>query len=130
MTSADKRLEEKLKPFFSYEVEFCGNCRHSWYSHYWNGAGNPENAGWASCIESDCRCTWDDAHQETVTEYYEETIKSLAALIKEECRRARIEELEKVCCCDVEPINEENSINVCYGKHVERIEELSKEVEK
>ena len=38
--------------------------------------------------------------------------------------KARIAELKKVCCCDIEPIDSENSINVCNDEHGTRISDL------
>lgn len=39
--------------------------------------------------------------------------------------KAIVAELEKIHCCDNEPVNEATPLNVCNGKHLDRIKELS-----
>lgn len=59
----------------------------------------------------------------------EEQIRLLEKLISNREKLARIDELEKIYCCDVYPINKKEKINVCSGKHQDRIADLRKELD-
>lgn len=54
MTTAE--LREKLEPYFTSTFEVCVLCRHHKSSHYWNGAGNPDQSGYDSCKLESCKC--------------------------------------------------------------------------
>lgn len=58
----DGILDDLLKQ--PYEV--CNACGHGTHSHYWNGAGNPDNAGWSTCKTADCKCEALDGTQADV----------------------------------------------------------------
>ena len=42
--------------------------------------------------------------------------------------QGKLEELRKVCCCDVKPVDSKNGINVCYNEHGDRITQLEAEL--
>lgn len=42
--------------------------------------------------------------------------------------QGKVEELRKVCCCDVYPIDSKNEINVCHAQHLDRINQIEAEL--
>jgi hypothetical protein len=92
-------LDEILAPYFSWESDDCTLCGHHYSHHYWNGSGNPDNAGYSSCKKSECDCdgVFDEKDrlitQTTITldeERYRPVKQALTALITERELKARI----------------------------------------
>lgn len=47
----------------------CIVCRHNIYNHYWNGAGNQEQAAWDSCKHDKCSCVGKEIERQPNTVY-------------------------------------------------------------
>lgn len=75
----------------------------------------------------------DDLTYKDFAEYRDEQVAYAHTQIKNYCqeqvRLARIDELERIHCCDYEPETKKQTINICNGDHLDRIKELKDSME-
>lgn len=76
-------------------------------------------------LEAILKTYWNDDDPDST-----EAVAAIQSLIATRVAEARIDELERICCCDVEPINnepDERIVNVCQGDVEKRIAQLRKQ---
>jgi ssDNA-binding Zn-finger/Zn-ribbon topoisomerase 1 len=141
MNHTKKQLEDNLEEFdkrfkddFAIVSLRCNKCGHTKDSHYWNGGGFQECAGYDTCKVDGCGCVDYDENTDftEVIDGYSKAFEYLKShLFSSQTKTivAIIEDIGKMRVYDLEEYSHEEKVeNVGFNKALDRIQSNLKEL--